>query len=470
MFDIARHSRKSQPFGRALVFCAALFFLCALALRAAPARADGDGLTILRDAETEHDLKVFTRGIFHEAGISPAAVRFLLVDDSDLNAFTAGGQNIFINTGLILATATPAELIGVIAHESGHIACGHVLRSKYAMQDLSFDALVGTLIGIAAAIGTRNGDVGMATTSAVGSVALREALRHSRIQETAADAAGVRFLEGAHLPVTGFLSFMEKLENQELLPESEQSEYVQTHPLTRDRITFLENAVASDPDKDAATPALWTDMHARMKAKLLGYLYPNRALQDKGDSVASRYGRVVAYYRLNKPDIALAQLAPLMAQEPQNPYFAELKGQILFENGRVNDALPAYAQAVKYAPDQSLIRTAYGHALIEAKGTQAEITAHLKEAVKQLQLSLQDEQDSASTHHFLAIAYGKLGQEGRSRLQLAEEALIQGNNAFALREAKLAAHLLPKNSAGWLRSQDIMDVAGKNLKKRQKGD
>ncbi|MBI1214512.1 MAG: M48 family metalloprotease [Alphaproteobacteria bacterium] len=463
--------------GRIFAFCALFALLACTALFAAPspARAAAPPFAILRDAETEHDLKIFTRGIFEQAGISPSAVRFVLVNDSDLNAFVAGGQNIFLNTGLILATQNPAELIGVIAHESGHIACGHLLRSKYAMQDLSLQAMLGTLIGIAAAIGAHNGNVGMASADAARAITLRQMLRHSRIQETAADTAGVRFLEGAHLPVTGFLSFMKKLENQELLPESEQSEYVQTHPLTRDRITFLENAVAADKDKDAQVPPEWVEMHARLKSKLLGYLYPERALQDRGDSVASRYGRVIATYRLNKPDAAIKLLDPLIEKAPGDPYFEELKGQILFESGKVEASLPDYARAVKNAPDAALIRTAYGHALVEAastpeEGTQKQTAERLQEAVRQFELALRSEPDSAETRHFLAIAYGKQGKEGLSRLQLAEEALITGNDEFARREAGLAAAALPKHSPGWLRSQDILELADKNLKKKKKGD
>jgi predicted Zn-dependent protease len=193
-------------------------------------------------------------------------------------------------------------------------------------------------------------------------------------------------------------------------------------------------------------------------------------LQDKSDALPARYARAIAQYRLNKPGVALSLLEPLIREEPENPYFAELKGQILFENGQVTQSLPAYAEAVKYAPDSALIRTAYGHALVEARGNDAQTKTYLKEAVNQFQRALRSEPDSAATHRFLAIAYGKLGQEGLSRLQLAEEALILGHNDFARREAGLAAAALPKHTPAWLRSQDLLDLADKNLKKQKKGD
>jgi predicted Zn-dependent protease len=440
---------------RTLPFAAVV--LAALVLAASP--SDAADMRFIRDAEIEADLKALSTPIFDRAGLSPDTVKFVLVENTTLNAFVAGGQNIFLHTGLILDTDTPAELQGVIAHETGHISAGHLFRSQAAMEDAGLQVMLANILGIAAAIGTRTSGVGMAISSAGQTYAMRTALRHSRIQETAADEAGLRFLKESGIATNGFLSFMEKLSSQYILPESQQSEYVRTHPLTEDRVDFLRHEIENDKQREA--PAAWVDMHARIKAKLLGYLNPDRALQDRGTGIASRYGHAIAYYRQARIDKALGVLETLLTDEPQNPYFHELRGQILFESGKIPEAISSYRKAVKWAPQSGLIRAAYGHALVEE--------GDMDSAIAELTKALQSEPRMSESQHLLAIAYGRKGDEGQSRLHLAEEALLQGKKDVARLEAQRALKSLPQRSAGRLRAQDILDtVAQKDGKKGEK--
>ena len=435
-----------------------LLFGCAL-LAGFSASAAAAG--VIRDEEIEQDIKTFLRPVFLEAGVSPSSVRFIILDNREINAFVAGGQNIFLNTALILETKNVDELVGVCAHETGHIAHGDIIRTRQTMENISLETLVIQVLGMAAAIGAGSGQAAAAVASATSTAGLRSFLTHSRQQETAADQAGVSFLQHAHLPVTGMLSFMQNLAGQELLPESSQSEYMRTHPLTQDRVNYVQGVVDQERSH-YASPAKWAEMHARIKAKLKGYLYPDQALQDKGDSVPSRYGRAIAYYRKSDMPKALALLDPLLTEQPRDPYFHELKAQILFENGKIEESLGPYAKAVEYAPQSGLIRAAYGHALLEAK---ADASKRQAEAIKQLQISLQSEPLQPQTHHMLAIAYGKQGQEGMSRLHLAEEGLLENKPDFAIKEARLAQAALPKSSPAQLRASDILDLAKKNAKK-----
>lgn len=453
---------KKTPFFRPALLAAALF---ALVLMASPsARAEGMG--VVRDEEIEQTLRVFSKPIFEQAGLSPSAVRYILVDRDELNAFVAAGQNIFLFTGLILRSENPEELIGVIAHETGHIAHGDLIRIKSEMEEISFQTMAATLLGVVAAVGTGSGDVGAAAVSAAGHYAQRSILRHSRIQETAADQGGISYLIGARLPVTGSLSFMEKLGDQELLPESQQNEYVRTHPLTRNRVSYLQSAVERYADRGYKVPPEWNDLHARMNAKLLGFLFPHRALADKSATVPARYGRAIGHYRQGRIQSALAELDPLIKEEPKNPWFHELRGQMLFEHARIEDAVASYAKAVDLAPHSALIRTAYGHALLESK---KDSKNRLQEAVRQLEKATRIEPQNAQSRRFLAIAYGKQGEVGLSRLSLAEEAMLQNKPDNAIREATLAQASLSKNSASWLRASDILSAA-RRAKKKKKGD
>ena len=419
-------------------------------------------LTLIRDQEIEDTLRLMSRPIFQQAGLSPQNVRFILVQNDALNAFVAGGQNIFIHTGLILETETPDELVGVIAHETGHIAGGHLFRTREAIEDASMQALLAQIIGLAAALGTGSGDAAMASAAAGQTFAQRSIMRHSRVQESSADQAGLRYLQDSGLPVEGLARFMEKLSSQELLPESQQSEYVRTHPLTRDRIDFLQNAI-SKQRREGTVPAGWADQHARMKAKLYGYLYPERAVREAGTDIPSRYSRAIALYRRAQTKDALAELDNLLAAEPKNPWFYELKGQILFEGGRIDEAIPVIARAVEYAPDSGLIRTAYAHALLESQNDK---TARTQQAVRELQRAQRTEPQSIIIQRLLATAYGRMGNEGMSRLHLAEQAALRGQREQAQREATLAQKYLPEKSAAWLRAQDILDLIGKKDKNK----
>jgi predicted Zn-dependent protease len=429
-----------------------------------PAQA-ADDMNLIRDEEIEQSLKTMSKPVFDQAGLSADTVKFVLVDNNELNAFVAGGQNIFLHTGLILETQNPEELIGVIAHETGHIADGHLFRGQSDMSNLSLEAMLANILGVAVAIGAHAPDAGAAIGSAGNSLLLRTALRHTRTQEGSADRAGVRFLQGAGLPVTGFLSFMKKLGSQELIPESEQSEYVQTHPLTQDRIDALQHAV--DEGRPGKVPPEWVELHRRMKAKLLGYLFPDRSLQDKDTSVAAQYGHAIAWFRKGQIGKSLAILDPLLKAEPQNAYFHETKGQILMENGRIEEAIASYAQATALAPSSGLIRIAYAHSLLEARGQNKE---RLLEAVKQLTFAINHEKHASEPHHMLGIAYGKLGEEGLSRLHLAEEAMMQNKPDFARREANLAKKFLTKGTPAYQRMLDILDDLDRKEKKPEKKD
>lgn len=452
--------KDAMTLKRLLSRLALVVAVCVPLLTSAPAAAQG--LSVIRDQEIEDTLHLFSRPVFIEAGLTPASVRFVLVQNSTLNAFVAGGQNIFLHTGLILETDNADELIGVIAHETGHISSGHLIRTQAAIEDMTIQAILANVLGLAAAVGAKSGEAAVAAAMAGRTFAERGILRHSRIQESSADQAGVRFLEAARLPVGGFLSFMEKLASQELLPESQQTEYIRTHPLTRDRIDFLKNTLQTHKTT-SALPDGWVEKHARMKAKLFGYLFPEQAVRDMGDSIPSRYGRAIALYRRGQTRDALPVMDSLIQQEPANPWFQELKAQVLFESGRIDDAIPLYAEAVRLAPRSALIRTAYAHALLE---TRTDKDKRQNMAIEQLQRSLSIEPLSAQSHRLLAIAYGRQGKEGMSRLHLAEAAVLRNKMDDAAREAVLAQRNLPAKSAAWLRAQDILDVVSRNEKKK----
>ena len=298
-------------------------------------------------------------------------INIILVQSNDINAFVAGGANIFFYTGLIEQTDHPGELIGVMAHELGHIAGGHLIRSRKALEQASYESLLSTILGLGAAVAT--GESGAAATLSTGgnSMAQRRFLAKTRVFESSADQAALSYLEKAGLNPTGLLTFLQKLEGEELVPQSQQSEYIRTHPLTRNRIDTIANAVQSSRFADTPYPVQWIEQHKRMKAKLLGFIRPEQvawSYDDTDKSIPALYARTVADYRLNNIDKALAGINQLISLESTNPYFHELKGQMLVDFGRIKEAIPSYKTAVNFIPQDALIRTALAHAIIENSG------------------------------------------------------------------------------------------------------
>lgn len=426
---------------------AVLLLLIGLAAR--PALADGP--RVLRDAETERFLHLMTDPVLRAGGLDPESVTFILVDSPQLNAFVAGGQNIFINTGLILKSKSPRQLLGVLAHEAGHITGGHLVRSDKAMEAASAEAMLGTLAGILAGIATGQG--GLMTIGP--GMAQRSFFAFTRTQEGAADAAAIRFLGDAGYSADGLLEMFETLEGEELLPRGQQDPYLLTHPLTRDRIATLRVAVAAERGRKPLPQAVETGF-ARIQAKLLGYQNPTLALSRfKADSPdpAHRIGRAWALYSQKRMQESIALTDRLLAETPDDPWLLELKGQALLESGRAAEAVVPYRKAVALQPRSGLLQLALGHALLET-GDPANMTA----AVAALTEADRLEPNQSTVAGFLSQAYGRQGKELQARLYAAQKALLQRDKPIARRHAEWVLAKAPAGSREALKAQDILDA------------
>jgi predicted Zn-dependent protease len=277
-------------------------------------------------------------------------------------------------------------------------------------------------------------------------------MRFSRSQEQAADQAAVSYLDRVGVSSAGLAEFFRILENQNMLAVSRSNPYLQTHPLTRDRIIFVENRVQGEGARDL--PAGWPSAHGRMVVKLQAFLLdPREVLQryDGDDTLLGRYARTIALYRLPDLPAALESIEALLAEHPDDPYFHELKGQMLFENGRIEEAIAPYRRAVELQPDAPLLRIGLAQAMIErgAPGADADAIAHLEEAVAR-------EPTNAGAWRLLGIAQGRSGQEGVSNLSLAEYALLTGKQEDARLYARRAEGKIPPSDPAWLRLQDVL--------------
>ncbi len=420
-------------------------------------------MSFIRDAEIENTIRVYATPLFQQAGVEPNAVRIHLVNSPEINAFVAGGLNLFLNTGLIVKTRNASELIGVIAHESGHIAGGHLLRGMDAARNSTYEAIAAALLGMAAGVAAKNGQVAGAVVGAGQDIAMRNYMAFSRSVEGSADTAALRFLDNLHESSKGFLDFMQTLMDQEALQSANQDPYVRTHPLTRDRIDEIQHHVDTSPWTNATLPPEYDELHHRVVAKLVAFLYPAGEALHKypptDNSIPGRYARAIAYYRI--PDLAqaLPLIDGLIAERPQDPYFHELKGQMLYENARVKEAIPEYHAAVKLLPDNALLRTELG--TVEIAGVDAGLGAAdlLKDAAENLRFATHDEPDNAEAWLQLSSAYAHMEDDPHAEAALAEYSLLAGKFNEAIFHADRAAKALPKGSPVELRMEDVRVAA-----------
>ncbi len=444
--------------------CLALIALLGTQPLVRPALAE-ESRIVIRDTEIEADIQSWAEGVINAAGMSRDQVRIILIQNPDINAFVAGGSNIFIYTGLIAKTENPDELVGVIAHELGHISGGHLSRTSEVAENASFETIIAAILGIGAAFATGDGGAAAAGARIGQGLAMNNFLAYSRVQESSADQAGFRFLESAGQNPTGLVTFLEKLGSQELLPSSQQSAFARTHPMSRDRIDALETKLEASSLRTRAIPAAWTEQHKRMTAKLVAFVTPQQVVYlypEKDQSIAAQYARTIAAYRLNKIETALKGADRLIAQEPKNPYFHEIKAQMLFEFGRTAQAVSSYEKALAYAPSSGLIRTDLARAMIESGGKSKPT---LEAAIAHLKRAQQDEPRSSQVKRLLATAYGRLGQEPQARVYLAEEALLQGRTKEARSLAKSAMGQLPPGSPELQRARDVINSVDQKSEK-----
>lgn len=453
-------ARRRAIVPRARLFLIALAAVAVASTGAVPARAQG----LIRDAEIEHIIRGYSEPIFKAAGLDSKAVKIFLVQDRSFNAFVAGGQNLFINTGLIMSLDRPRQLIGVIAHETGHIAGGHLARSSDAMAAATVPFIAGLLLGVAAAAAGAP-DAGMAMIAGGQEMALRSYLKYSRTQESAADQAAVTYLNATQQSARGLLETFKRFEGQELMSEKRQDPFIQSHPLSLERMGALQERVLASPYANTEEPAEQKESFARMKAKLVGFLEPQHLVRryypTSDTSIAARYARAIAAYRIPDLGIALAEIDALIKLEPQNPYFYELKGQILFENGRAAEAVPVYREAVRYAPKEPLIKTSLGQALIATDNA-----ALNKEALKTLEDALRMDPDNPFGWHQLAIAYARDGQIGMADLASAERQYRSGDVMLARASAARAVCALKPGTPAARRAQDIVTTVHANMRDR----
>ena len=423
--------------------------------------------SILRDAETEALFGDMVAPLVAVSELDAKDVEVILINDSQINAFVAGGQRMFFYSGTLEAAESAVEIQGIMAHELGHITGGHIIRFNEGLETATGITILSLILG-AAAIAAGAGEAGAGILAAGQQAALGKFLAFSRVQERSADSAGARYLSAAGITGKGSIDFFKKLQNYEFrLGIPQEDSYGRTHPLSGERVSLLRDVYQADPAWDKPPDAEIERRFQRVKAKLLGFTSdPNTTLRkfpESDQTVPARYARAYAWHKSAYPDRALMEVQKLLTSAPNDPYFLELQGQILLESGKPKEALASLRKAVSLTNNQPLIASLFGHALIATEDEQ-----HFQEAETVLKAAVTKDNRNPFAWYQLGLVYSKRGDAPRAQLATAESALLQRNYGGAIRSSQIAMSGIKENTPDWIRAQDISLIAKSEFERANK--
>jgi predicted Zn-dependent protease len=459
-------TRGAAPATRALALLTAFAVATAGVLPSpTPAHAQDEvtrGLPLIRDTEIEQLMREYAQPILKAAGLAKQNVRVVILSDRTFNAFVMDGRHIFINVGALVDAKTPNEIIGVFAHETGHLAGGHLMKLREQLASAQTASIIALLAGVGAMVaGARSGsggsNVGAAAIMAPQSAIMRSLLAYVRTQEDQADHAGVKFLTATQQSPKGMVDLFKRLTNESLFNSRYIDPYMQSHPMPADRVAALEVLAHSSPYWDAKDSPELQLRHDMMRAKLSGFLDQPDTVARRyplGDhSLPARYARAISTYRHSDMRQAVIQIDALIQSQPNNPYFYELKGQALLEGGHPAEAVAPLRHAVQLSQGAPLIEIMLGQALIATDNKSVAV-----EAVDLLRSAINREPDAPEAYSQLAMAYGRKGDLANADLASAQAAFTRGDLPTARQLATRAKTRLPVGSPAWVRADDIVNV------------
>ncbi|MBR0818251.1 M48 family metalloprotease [Bradyrhizobium liaoningense] len=445
----------------------ALVTAAAIALLPMPAaHAQAKGPPILRDTETEQLLREYTRPILRAAGLEKQNIQMVIINDGSFNAFVADGRRIFVNYGAIMQSETPNQIIGVLAHETGHLAGGHLSKLREQLANAQTQMIIAMLLGAGAiAVGSTRGsnsagNNGLANAGAAAIAGPQEMIRrtllsYQRQQEENADRAGVKFLTATQQSPKGMYETFKRFTSESLFASRGADPYLQSHPMPAERVASLQEFASSSPYWDKKDDPALQLRHDMVRAKISAFMErPEtvyRRYPQTNDSMPARYARAISTYLHGDLRSALAQIDALIQVQPNNPYFYEVRGQALLEGGKPAEAIPALRKAVQLSNSAPLIEMLLGQALVGSDNK-----AYTDDAVRILRAAVAREPEAALGYMQLAMAYGRKGDYAEADLASAQAAYLRGDNKTARELATRAKTRFAVGTPGWVKADDIV--------------
>src|SRR4051812_17105485 len=442
----------------------------AVTLAIAPMAAlaqENRGPPVLRDTEAEQLLRDYTRPILRAAGLERQNIQMVIINQSVFNAFVADGRRIFVNYGAMMQSETPNQIIGVLAHETGHLAGGHLSKMREQLAQAQTQLIIAMLLGAGALVaGARGGsNSGLSSAGAAAITAPQEVIRrtlisYQRQQEENADRAGVKFLTANGQSAKGMYETFKRFTSDSMFAARGADPYLQSHPMPAERVAGLEELARSSPYWDKKDEPALQLRHDMVRAKISAFMERQdtvyRRYPMSSETLPSRYAHAIATYLHGDLRSALAQIDGLIQLQPNNPYFHELRGQALLEGGKPAEAIAPLRKAVQLSNNSPLIEMLLGQALV---GTANK--AYTDEAISLLRAAVARETEAPIGYTQLAMAYGRKGDYAEADLASAQAAYLRGDNKTARELASRAKTRFAIGTPGWVKADDI--VAAKLL-------
>lgn len=416
-------------------------------------------ISVIRDEETERFLKDVTKPILSAAGLDFGSVEIIIVNDKSINAFVSSGQKIFIHTGLITECPDVSCLVGVLAHESGHIKGGHIIRKDENYEDANLSTIAGYILGLGSVLAGAPPEAGIALSSAGQNVAVRQVMKSSRSYENSADTVALDVMKKIGISPRGLVAILEKLKQKQGISGDIYDKYLLTHPISQERIGYIKAFIRQNPEVDKPLPKVLNERFNMIKAKIFGFLYDPQVVDDtyqSNDTKEALYAKAISLHREARFDESDKLLNKLISIEPSNPFFKELKAQFLFERGKISESVKKYKEVLNLLGTSNLVRLKLAEALMGLNNS-----VKIKEAMGQLKAILATEPDNVGAIHKLGIAYGKLGNLEESYIYLAESAVISKNLENAKFYLAKAGQLVDKSSDNYSRVKALKEEAKK---------
>jgi predicted Zn-dependent protease len=456
----------SNPKSRTRKLAAASCVAAAILSAAEPAFAQSNSGYALRDTETEEMLKSYEIPLARAAGLEIGAMHVYLAPDTDVNAFATYPEDIFICAGILLWLHKPNELVGVMAHETGHLAAGHLSRGEYGMKKAMIPMLLSMVAGVAAMIAGA-GEVGLAIMGIGQAYAMGQMAAFTRVQESTADQIGARLLLATHQSPMGMYQTFQRFADEEARGAYKMDKFAVDHPSGQDRVFDLNEVVEASPYREVQDSPQSLHTFQMVQAKLAGFILPVKEALDRypesDKSEPARYARSMIFLRAPRLQQALAEINSLIAEEPANPYFYEVRGQIYMSMAKPSQAIPDYQRSVDLRPGAPQLRLALATAQLAT-----ESTALAPDALKNLRAASLVENDDPTTWYETAQAYSMMNNEPMANLAIAEQWYNLGDMRKALVFATRARGKLPQGTSDWEQAQDIIGAAGP-LARQQRG-
>lgn len=446
----------------------ALVTAAAIALLPVPATQaqEGRGPPTLRDTETEQLLREYTRPILRVAGLEKQNIQVVIINDNSFNAFVADGRRIFVNFGAIMQSETPNQLIGVLAHETGHLAGGHLSKLREQLANAQTQMIIAMLLGAGALVAgasrgsNSSGNNGLANAGAAAIAGPQEMIRRSllsyqRQQEENADRAGVKFLTATQQSPKGMYDTFKRFTGESLFAARGADPYLQSHPMPAERVAALQEFASTSPYWDKKDDPALQLRHDMVRAKISAFMERPELVYRRypltNDSMPARYARAISTYLHGDLRSALTQIDALIAVQPNNPYFYEVRGQALLESGKPADAIAPLRKAVALSNNAPLIEMLLGQALV---GTDNK--AYTDDAIRILRAAVAREPEAPLGYMQLAMAYGRKGDYAEADLASAQAAYLRGDNKTARELATRAKTRFAVGTPGWVKADDIV--------------